>query len=291
MSATALLAIGWGCRGGSTDEVRKAPAREVPAERAFDSKSNVSSVVLADSVVDKIDLLLMIDNSISMSDKQQILSTVLPDLMSRLVNPLCVDERGNLYPPPPGGSATCPSGQRQEFQPIGDIHVGIISSSLGDAGANVACPVQGFVGYAPDVVDMAHLMGSLERSRADTNAQGFLEWRAGVTNPTDFNRNFQELVVDVGEQGCGWEAQLESWYRFLVDPVPYQKLVRAPCPGSSSLAANCVQRDSGPDGRFLLDDTLLDQREAFLRPDSLVAIVMLTDENDCSLQVGGQTWT
>jgi hypothetical protein len=138
---------------------------------------------------------------------------------------------------------------------------------------------------------MAHLLGSLERSRADTNAQGFLEWRAGVTNPTDFNRSFQELVADVGEQGCGWEAQLESWYRFLVDPVPYQQLARVSCSGSSSGAANCIQRATGPDGRFLLDDTLLDQREAFLRPDSLVAIVMLTDENDCSLQVGGQTWT
>jgi hypothetical protein len=241
--------------------------------------------------VDKIDLLLMIDNSISMSDKQQILSAVLPDLMSRLVNPLCVDSLGNLYPAPAEGSATCPAGQHQEFQPIGDIHVGIISSSLGDAGANVACPADAsFDKYKPDQVDMAHLLGSLPRNRAQTNAQGFLEWHAGSTDAADFNRNFQELVKDVGESGCGWEAQLESWYRFLVDPVPYAGLQRVHCRGSSSTALNCIGRATGPDGRFLLDDTVLDQRDAFLRPDSLVAIVMLSDENDCSAQIGSQTW-
>jgi hypothetical protein len=36
----------------------------------------------------------------------------------------------------------------------------------------------------------------------------------------------------------------------------------------------------GPDG---IDQTVLDQRAAFLRPDSLLIIVMLTDENDCSM--------
>jgi hypothetical protein len=36
-----------------------------------------------------------------------------------------------------------------------------------------------------------------------------------------------------------------------------------------------------------LDENLLAQRKQFLRADSLLAIVMLTDENDCSIQVGG----
>jgi hypothetical protein len=35
---------------------------------------------------------------------------------------------------------------------------------------------------------------------------------------------------------------------------------------------------------------VLDQRKAFLRPDSLVAVVMLTDENDCSIQDEGYGW-
>ena len=72
--------------------------------------------------------------------------------------------------------------------------------------------------------------------------------------------------------------------------MPYQQLASVQCRGSSSTAANCIQRATGPDGRFLLDETVLDQRDAFLRPDSLVAIVMLTDENDCSAQIGSQNW-
>src|SRR5262249_25431871 len=36
------------------------------------------------------------------------------------------------------------------------------------------------------------------------------------------------------------------------------------------------------------DANLLAQRAAFLRSDSLVAIIMMTDENDCSIQESGQ---
>jgi hypothetical protein len=237
----------------------------------------------------RLDLLFMIDNSISMSDKQSILRLAVPDLMSRLVNPVCLDAEGSERPAPAQG-ADCPAGQRRQFAPMADVHVGIVSSSLGDAGANAACPIPGFPRYKPDGVDMAHLLGSLERSSAQSNAQGFLEWRAGTTNLTDFNDNVQRMVSDVGEEGCGWEASLESWYRFLVDPMPYKQLARVTCPGSASMAENCVQPATGTDGALLLDDELLAQRAAFLRDDSLVAVVMLSDENDCSAQVGNQTW-
>ena len=257
--------------------------------------TNIFVDKITQTSVDKIDLLFMIDNSISMSDKQAILRAAVPDLVNRLVNPICVDAQGNQFPAPPAGSTTCPDGQSQEFNPIKDINIGIVSSSLGDVGANVACPAdQSFNKYKPDQVDMAHLVGSLTRGRGTGgNDQGFLEWRAGGANPTNldsFNTNFQRQVTAVGEDGCGWEASLESWYRFLVDPVPYQKLARVQCRGSTSTAQNCVQPSTGPDNRILLDDTLLAQRDAFLRDDSLVAIIMLTDENDCSAQVGNQTW-
>jgi hypothetical protein len=97
--------------------------------------------------------------------------------------------------------------------------------------------------------------------------------------------NFQRMVTEVGEDGCGWEASLKSWYRFLIDPVPYGELVRVMCRNSTSQALNCVQPATDSDNRILLDDTLLARRTAFLRDGSLVAIVMLTDENDCSTQV------
>ena len=240
--------------------------------------------------VDKIDLLFMIDNSASMSDKQAILRLAVPDLVARLVNPVCVDRDGRRGETP-APDADCPAGQTREFEAIRDINVAVVSSSLGDAGAAQSCAGNGVAGSAPDSVDMAHLMGSLPRGRGTgANAQGFLEWRAGETNESAFSRNFEAMVGAVGEQGCGWEASLESWYRFLAEPYPYRDLVSVQCPGSSSDRFRCVQPATDASGQMLLDDELLAQRAAFLRPDSLVAIIMLSDENDCSIQVGGQNW-
>ena len=263
-------------------------------DRPIGSPDPVTTNIFVDSItqtsVDKIDLLFMIDNSISMSDKQEILRAAVPDLVSRLVNPVCVDSMGNQFPPPPPGGA-CEAGQSQEFNPINDINIGVVSSSLGDVGANVACPTDGYQRYVADRIDLAHLVGSLTRGRGTANTEeGFLAWRAGETDIDDFNSDFQRMVQATGENGCGWEASLESWYRFLVDPFPYQQLVRVQCPGSDSDGLFCVQPATDAEQRILLDETLLAQRRAFLRPDSLVAIIMLSDENDCSMQVGAQTW-
>jgi hypothetical protein len=49
---------------------------------------------LQQSAVDKIDLVLGIDNSRSMADKQQILALAIPDLVKGLVNPRCLDDKG-----------------------------------------------------------------------------------------------------------------------------------------------------------------------------------------------------
>ena len=73
------------------------------------------------------------------------------------------------------------------------------------------------------------------------------------------------MVQGVGIWGCGIESQLESWYRFLVQPDPY-----------GSLALDAKATPSGND----VDTTILQQRKDFLRPDSLVAVIVLTDEND-----------
>src|SRR5579883_378024 len=46
--------------------------------------------------VSKIDLLFMIDNSSTMSDKQSLLAQAVPDMMARLVTPNCVDAGGHV---------------------------------------------------------------------------------------------------------------------------------------------------------------------------------------------------
>jgi hypothetical protein len=89
-----------------------------------------------------------------------------------------------------------------------------------------------------------------------------------------FSTTFRTMVKAADERGCGYEAQLESWYRFLVDPSPPESVALGPCAGHPSVTC------AAPVGK---DATVLKQRSDFLRPDSLVAVIMLTDENDCSI--------
>jgi hypothetical protein len=239
--------------------------------------------------VDKIDLLFMVDNSVSMADKQEILQAAVPDLVGRLVNPVCVDGAGVQYPEEtaalqPGDD--CPNGHGREFEAITNINIGVISSSLGGFGSTSgACDNSA---ESDQKEDMAHLVGSLPRgvtalagsAAANQAGLGFLEWRG--TDRATFETAFQNVVKATGEFGCGYEASLESWYRFLVDPEPYLDLTPVSC-SAGGTDTNC----RAPSG---VDDTILTQRAAFLRPDSLVAVVMLTDENDCSVKASGQAW-
>ena len=84
---------------------------------------------------ERLDLLFVIDNSIGMADKQQLLLEAVPNLVSRLLDPYCRDERGNLTP---NDGTGCPAGTELEFSPVRDMHVGVISSSLGGHGG-IAC--------------------------------------------------------------------------------------------------------------------------------------------------------
>lgn len=224
--------------------------------------------------VEKIDLLLAIDDSKSMADKQTILSLAVPDLVRRLASPLCIDAEGQPTSEQPSSpTEPCPVGAEREFEPVLDMHVGIISSSLGGQGTG-ACPDE------PEPT-MAHLStrGAEEETVSTYEGEGFLAWdpSAKLSPPGQTELEGEggliptlaDMVQGVGQVGCGYEAQLESWYRFLVDPEPYATLE--------------VEGDAlVPKG---VDQTVLDQRAEFLRPDSLVVIIMLTDENDCSLSL------
>ncbi|MBM4360176.1 MAG: hypothetical protein FJ096_18875 [Deltaproteobacteria bacterium] len=239
---------------------------------------------LTQSSVNKIDLLLMIDNSGSMADKQQILEIAVPDLVKALVNPVCLDEAGNATGAQPKGPLEdCPvEGSKREFEPILDIHVGVMTSSLGGHGAD-SCIGDKTVsendrgklikrtstdGTTPDAITWAD--------------KGFLVWDPnpmkpshtpqGETNIDKLTSDLAAIVGGTGEVGCGFESQLEAWYRFAVDPDPYKSIK--------------VEKNQA----LLLDTDLelLQQRADFIRPDSLFSIIMLSDENDCSVRDGSQ---
>ncbi len=196
-----------------------------------DAKGNTTS--------GKVDLLLVVDNSASMGDKAQALSASIGTLLRKVT-------------------------------PGHDVHVAVISSSLGGFGGDV-CPDS-----SSSLNGRAHLRTDGPDGPVAAAAGGFLNFTGGDVEA--LVTDTQTLVRGVGQNGCGLEAQLETAYRFLVQPDPWQSV--------SLDSANQAQLDG-------IDDTVLAQRKAFLRPDSLVAVVMLTDEDDSTpdpLSVGGQGW-
>jgi hypothetical protein len=259
------------------------------------------------SGIDKLDLLLMVDNSRSMADKQQILAAAIPDLVRGVVNPPCVDGSGLPSAQQPSGPTdACPDpATRRKFAPLLDIHIGVITSSIGGH-ASDACPnteTYSCPGGATNATnnDMGHLISRLDPCNGGSvstyQGNGFLAWDpAGKDTPPGESQlgsiavdpatgavttvmpglvaSLKDMVLGAGQIGCGYESSMESWYRFLVDPEPYQTIAVDPSTGRAD-----------PQG---VDQVLLQQRKDFLRPDSLLLIVGMSDENDCSIKEYGQ---
>ena len=203
----------------------------------------------------KVDLLLTIDNSISMADKQALLKLAVPQLLRRLISP-----------DPEAG-----------YDPVLDLHVGVLSSSLGGHGGILCSP--DYDVYNETQNDHGQLIAPL-RGLASFEDRGFLKFDpsgdapGAITDREQLLAAFADIVTATGEEGCGYEATLESWYRFLADPQPPLEVVRD---GNASVAQG-------------IDQTVLEQRAQFLRPDSLLVVLMLSDENDCSLRDDGLSW-
>jgi hypothetical protein len=312
------------------------------------TKTNFSTVVAENSVT-QLDILFDIDNSASMGDKQNLLELAIPDLINRLVTPNCVDATGASAGSSTvtNGVASCAAfaGTAPEFNPVQDMHLGIVSSSLGSRGGDICYLNQMSGGGAPfldgmpailsHADDQGHLLGRSATSTVNggtfpTNAetevqspvvgaQNFIDWfpppAAGSnamatvgtqtllpaatpeTTGAQLEDDFANLVAGVHAFGCGIESQMESWYRFLIQPDPYEYIApslnadgsSAPLPPGQTLPTPAP----APGSWVGYDQTIIQQRHDFLRPKSLVAIIVLTDENDSEIDTrsfGGQAW-
>ncbi len=243
----------------------------------------VSITPLRVTKVDKVDLLIVVDNSSSMKDKQAELGRRIPELISALTTP-SVD--------PKTGRTTS----------VADIHVGVITSSLGSYGTGVCSPAR----YGVRQDDGAHL---LPRVNEAPGSGGFvvdgngtpiratcpapqpgkpLTWAAepggdarfvGAAGALELQAATSCVVESAEQDGCGYEATWEAIYRFLVEPSPYLTAA-ASCTSSSQTSESCT----GGIAQTGRDTALLAQRAAFLRDDSLLAVIVLSDENDFSLK-------
>jgi len=243
--------------------VAKPPCREP-------SSGSVSRIRVAR--LDKLDVLFVVDNSISMADKQSELSRQIPTMLAALTDPA---------PDPVTG------------RPLNllDIHVGVITSSLGSHGTS-ACATEL---TNPTNNDRGHLLprpGETSCTTAVTSSP--LTWVykpeadpgaafKGAEGAARLAAATSCVVSSAREQGCGYEETWEAMYHFLVDPAPYAK-AEVKCTFGDGICGNNKILIEG------VDEALLAQRKAFLRPDSLLAVIILSDENDASLKPAGLNW-
>jgi hypothetical protein len=243
----------------------------------------------------KVDLLFVVQNSPSMAGVGPYLQGSVQSLLDRLIDPHCVDASGNVVGVSSNGA--CATG-KLEYQPVYDIHVGIVTSSLGgrggdqcpDAATNPANPSLG--AHDDDQGHLINRSGSGETPLADASPSNFLGWypaveqKCGQPPPvvdpaigteSQLLADFQGILADTGSHGCGFTLPLEAMYRFLVQPDPYESVTK-----------------NGTEAAYSgVDATLLQQRHDFLRPDSSVAIVLVENENEKGfdpLTIGAQGW-
>jgi hypothetical protein len=196
-----------------------------PVESPKTTVTQETSVRVDQSVKNKVDLLFMVDNSNSMAPKQAQLQLRFPQLIKQLDD---FAMKGNPA----------------------SYHIGVVTSDLGAAGNTQACaksggdggklqvtPLPGSVPPPPNCANFA-LSGGVRyldynQIAATNNIMG------GLSVPDAFT-----CMASVGDQGCGFEHQLESAYRALHDKIP--------------------------------------ENNGFLRSDAILAVVFVTDEDDCS---------
>ncbi|MBI2393671.1 MAG: hypothetical protein HYV09_29115 [Deltaproteobacteria bacterium] len=256
------------------------------------SSNSVSVQRLRATRIEKVDLLLVVDSSSSMRDKQSELGRRIPELIAGLTTPSIDPETGR---------------QTRVY----DVHVAVISSSLGSHGTGM-CHT-GW--YGPHSDDRAHLLpragdpapksgwkidaagNPVEAACPPMVAGRPLTWVAdaardpaarfvGNGGAADLQAAASCVVASVEDDGCGFEATWESVHRFLVDPAPYTS-AKVSCALPSTPGPYACSGGIAVQG---LDTELLAQRKAFLREDSLLAVVVLSDENDFSLRPEGRNW-
>jgi hypothetical protein len=214
----------------------------------------VSGVVaeIAVTNIDKVDLLFMVDNSGSMREEQEALRREFPKLVTVLTTGTRAD--GTKFPP------------------AKDLHLGVVSSDMGLAGIRGIdkCNDAGDDGImrntpSPDVNDC---MPPYPR---------FLSYTAGEDDPVRTSTDFA-CIASLGTGGCGFEQQLESvlkalWPSVDIDPETMEPFPMPRIEFRSNTGSTLGHGDTANLG-FLRNDETLGL--------SLIAIIVVSDEEDCS---------
>lgn len=272
LAFTALVLLAGCARSEITDTVDAGSDAPVDAPDAGDAAAPPATTA------NKVDLLFVVDNSRNVEVAQDLFAQSVPYLFERLTRPACVNGLGNVVAQTDDLDEPCPVGLR-DMAPVTDIHVGVLSTSLGGHGADLCSPKS--PSFVEIMDDRGHLVARTPNGTPVPTYEGlgFLAWdpSQSLSPPGEESlpallAGLDDMVRGVGLGGCGFESQLESMYRFLVDPEPYAEIP-------------IVSGQAQPQG---IDEIVLQQRADFLRPDSALVVILVTDENDCSVREGGQ---
>jgi hypothetical protein len=251
------------------------------------------SLEVPQSGVDKVDMLFMIDNSGSMSQEQKKLALVLPKLVAILAT-------GNKDGLPK------PAGVKPDFPPVQSLHIGVVTSDMGINGA----PAQNSCGNLSFIATERDTRAATMRINKPVGDDGILQvdtsvaatgiWAppegggdvaevvpadpacANITFPptaryVDFNATMGNAadaalrfscIAKRGRNGCGLEQQLESVLKALTPPDSAIKFTAQ----SPNGHGNAIKAGA-PSG----------YNQTFLREDSILAVVVVSDEEDCSI--------
>ena len=211
----------------------------------------VSGVVneVAVTEINEIDLLFLVDNSASMLQEQQALIAEIPRLVEILAS-------GDLQD----------GGTTEDFDPVASIQVGVITSNMGiggvDAVANAFCTTT----FGDDGILVDLHRGTDASCPSEPAVPAFLTFMSGTDDPATFAASVG-CLADTGSQGCAFEQQLEAVLKAL---TPADSPIKFP----QRLNGVEIRRTNGHGGAGA--------NSGFLRANSLLAIIMVTDEDDCS---------
>jgi hypothetical protein len=187
-----------------------------------------------------VDMLFVIDTSSSMMQEQASLAEEFPRLMRKLTSG-DHDEDGD-----------------PEYEPVRDLHLGVVSTNLGSGAARVPqCEGSG---------DSGILLHTPTVAGCERAFPKFLEYRAQTGDPDQVAADFA-CLAQLGITGCGFEQPLESALQALWPSAdPQIGFVSA----TSEAAYGRGDRENAG---FLRND-----------PDNpaTLAIVIVSDEDDCS---------
>jgi hypothetical protein len=213
---------------------------------------------------DKLDLLFVIDNSGSMEQEQEKIKVQLP----RLVKILTTGDLGQ------DGSNKDPG----DFEPVGSLHLGVVSVNMGTLGqlddTVASCKGKGDDGLLLDEVSNAQKSNPDCAGGVDVDKYMTFDTKTADNVAAEAEKVAQDFacISVLGIDGCGLEQQLESMLKALVPRDNTQE------------NANWSPKITFPKGEGHGDD----ENKGFLRDEAVLAIIHVSDEEDCSVTDKGK---